>query len=116
MTSFKAESWSWQFPIWVVVVFSMLNVTFLSIGTVFAVPKIIDSIRLALSGTFSSESILLWFVVLIVAALQLLIWGYIAGKMFRLMNGDSTVDAFYWRFMPIRAYILNKSGIDLVEV
>lgn len=89
---------SWGFPPYVVSMFCILAFGFLFTG-------------LYLTFRLNTDSaILIWFSCLVGIA-QVLLWRHLNGKLYSLMNGSATVNAFYFKFVPIRASFLNAHGI-----
>ena len=93
---------SWGFPPMVVAIFFIIVFGFLSGG-------IYTTINIFLGANVKSldNNIMYFFAVLVLLA-QLVLWWRFIGKLYSLMIGSATVDAFFLRFLPVRAFFLNK--------
>jgi hypothetical protein len=106
----KIQTRSWGFPPIVTSVFAIICGGFFLAGMI------------AIISTFSLDEtalgIHLWLRIIVyimgfVTTLSLFwLWYRFIGKLYCLMEGTSTVDGFFWRFLPIRAAFLNQLGID----
>ena len=66
----------------------------------------------AVPAFYASSAALLVFTFVV----QVAFWLTFSGKLFALMRGDATVEAYQWRFVPVRAYVLKRNGIILTRV
>ncbi len=95
---------SWAFPAYIVGVFLFLIVVFLAVGVISATVAIEDSQISAFDRrlvTLSAGA---------TVTVQLYLWLTFAGKLHTLMVGSSTISAFCWKFLPLRAHLLNRLG------
>ena len=100
MLSWSGEkSGSWRFPLYVARVFAAINITLIYFGVYpfFAV-----------SGhRYQRTGLVFLFCILIV------LWVQFLSKLHKQMLGSETVEAFCWKFVPIRAQLireLNNNG------
>lgn len=101
----KSSSSSWGYPPFVVTLFFLLCLGFLSTGIFGTILSIFDGKILALS------KLTLCVIMIIILICQYIAWRFFCGKLYSLMEGSNTVDAFYLRFIPIRTEILNELEI-----
>ena len=98
----KAKTTSWQFPLFVVAVFLILVTIFLVTSSYFAILYFINH------GFSLAKSAFLFSTLLIIVYVQLVTWVFYLRKLFDLMNGYLTVEAYSWRFLPIRNKFLKE--------
>ncbi len=96
----KGEFRSWAFPPLVVAMFFILSFGFFITGCIFFI-KLIPSISIAN----------LIIILLAFGGAQGWLWYRYLGKLHALMEGSTTIDAFFWKFMPVRASFLNSHDI-----
>ncbi|NWG75029.1 MAG: hypothetical protein HXY24_10550 [Rubrivivax sp.] len=89
---------SWGFPPYVVAMFCILSFSFLITG-------------IYLTHEFVANNPILKIGSYIVEGAQFLLWRHLSGKLYSLINGTATVNAFYMKFIPIRATFLNEHYI-----
>lgn len=100
----KGEFKSWAFPPLVVGMFSILSFGFFVTGNIFSIKLIL--------GNPSSLILLFGIIILIVLfSAQAGMWYRYIGKLYALMEGNTTIEAFFWKFIPIRASFLNEHEI-----
>lgn len=97
----KIETSSWAFPPLIVSICFIFSFGFL-IGSIWVYIKNGHSQFLS----FFSDDFSYFF--LFVALIQLILWFRLIGKLFNLMLGQTRIESFFWKFMPIRAYFLNN--------
>ena len=101
----KLTSKSWGYPPFVVSLLFLLCFGFLSTGC-------FGTVSVWLDGSINNESkLVLMMIMVLIILFQIIAWRFFSGKLFSIMNGSGTVDAFFLRFIPIRAHILNQFGI-----
>lgn len=96
---------SWAFPPLIVAMFFIISWGFFITGCIFFNKVITDRIN--------TETI--WYMVilfLLFIIIQMRLWYQFIGKLYMLMEGSATVEAFFWRFIPIRASLLNSQDIS----
>ena len=103
----KIKTRSWGFPPMVVSMFSVIIFGFL-VGGFYATIEI-HPIPNEISEVW--PFLLKCAPALIVIVVQLLLWVRFILKFYDLMNGSATVDAFFWKFLPVRALVLNQLKI-----
>ena len=103
----RVRSESWKFPVWVIIVFFLLDIIFLGIG-LFS-----TAVEMLTSGW---SNVALWVALLFVILTHARLWFYLFGKLHCLMNGSDTIDSAYWRFIPIRNHVLRQFGYELIRV
>ncbi|MCA9730693.1 hypothetical protein KC799_01095 [candidate division KSB1 bacterium] len=101
---------SWRFPVYSVTVFAALNIMFIFIGFYFLDLKQMDYKTMILNPMVLLSTIIL----------QTIIWRKYLWKLCKLMQGSCTIDAFCWRFLPIRYdYIKQQNsaiGYELITL
>jgi hypothetical protein len=101
----RVDSSSWQFPAWITAIFFLVDMMFVAIGLYSIAPAL----------KVAHDDLALWSTVTFVLISHAWIWSFVFGKLHSLMVGDGTIDSYYWRFIPIRSYVLRCSGISLVR-
>lgn len=96
---------SWGFPPYIVAVFFVLCAGFLGLGLYCSVRILI------LSTTASYERFVPLIVAIMIVVTEVLLWILFCRRLHSLMIGSTTVDAFFWRFLPIRAHFLSAHDI-----
>lgn len=106
----KSNSVSWHFPVTVTRVFFVLSLIYVS-SSIYSVCKILKEKELSdllEILNFCDYVIILLFISFLILTVRL--WVYFFIKLKDLMNGDTTVSEFCWKFLPLRyAYIKDKS-------
>jgi hypothetical protein len=69
------------------------------------------SICMTSDSVWSTRNMMLVVFGLFVLIVQLFHWWRFIGKLYSLMKGSTTVDAFFWKFLPVRVAFLNDRGI-----
>jgi hypothetical protein len=106
---FKSESegrGTWQFPLHVAKVFAALDFGLFLLGLVLFRP----SASQILQGR-SLQAPLLFLLWLSFLGLLVFLWLQFMAGLYRQMRGSETVDAFCWKFVPIRYRILENLGL-----
>lgn len=91
---------SWRFPPFVTSIFFVICLGFTSIGL-----YSYDNL------TPNPDNEMFFIIVLIIGLFQLTLWMGFFIRLYSLMYGRTTIDSFYWRFIPIRFYFLKELGI-----
>jgi hypothetical protein len=101
----KVQTRSWQFPLFVVMVFFPLTILFVFLSTYFMLNYTLCICQSRITQIFLILfSLFFWGV-------QFAIWKNFLGKLHNLLEGSSTVDAYCWKFLPIRyRFIIEKHG------
>jgi hypothetical protein len=97
----RIRSQSWGFPPIPAAVLAFLAFALLTCGALFAwygdpPDAYVETLKWAVRG---------------IAALQVIAWVVLASKLHMLMQGSTTVQSYFWRFMPPRALFLHEHGI-----
>lgn len=105
----QVDTRSWGFPPIITAVFFVMCVAFFAGG-------IAATIHFSVAGKVAvDEGVWLYYIAYVVAGITITsqgwLWIYLVGKLFSLMKGTNTVDAFFWRFLPFRVAFLNRLGI-----
>lgn len=101
---------SWGFPPPIVAVFFVLTLIYIGIGGYAASTFLLEKWTASTSNpTFLPSRILFCVGVLVLA--QLYLWMSFCGKLFTLMEGSATVDAYSFLFVATRADYLNQRGL-----
>ena len=96
---------SWAFPIYVVLVFFPLSMFFFTVGVYF-------TFCVFKSGDYNLiTKLFLGAATLVVILYKFRIWQVFLGKLYSLLTGGATVDAYCCKFLPIRAEFLNDNRI-----
>lgn len=98
------KSHSWNFPSFVMPIFIFLCFIFFIIGG-YVAWNILDA-----AASFDEHKTLI-FVVIVFTIFQSHVWISCIGKLYTLMKGSSTIEGYFWRFLPIRAHFLNCRDI-----
>jgi hypothetical protein len=88
------QSGSWQFPLYVARVFAALDLVFIGFAVFFL--------------TTSKAGALAWTAFVVLFAFFMVMWVVFGRDLARLMLGSETVDAYCWKFVPIRAEFLRS--------
>lgn len=96
----KSETRSWRFPLYVVNVFFSLNLIFDTIGTYYILKYPVE---------FIPMNYLLSFVFAFLI-LHIFIWIKKFAKLFDFVAGELTVDAYCWKFLPIRYMFIKNQN------
>jgi DNA polymerase elongation subunit (family B) len=106
----RSRTNSWGFPPFVVAVFFVVCTGFWAFGGysgVMALQDFMDS---------PANNGALAFVVATVCVAQCLLWFRFCGRLEALMEGSATVEAFFWKFLPIRMDCLMAEKITATYV
>jgi hypothetical protein len=101
----RTRTTSWAFPPPVVAVFFLLMISYFGIGVYQTAAYSFAEVN---KETPFLALLVIGFVVLV---LQVNVWRALCGKLFALMSGSATVDAFAFRFAIARAIYLNRVGV-----
>ncbi|MFI5096063.1 MAG: hypothetical protein ACHQIK_21795 [Candidatus Acidiferrales bacterium] len=106
LTSGPEPRGTWQFPLYVARIFAAIDLGLLGLGLALLLPHDAASTMQIFHkhAVLLSLPFLLW---LLFFLLLLLSWRKFMADLYRQMNGSQTVDAFCWRFVPIRYRILD---------
>ncbi len=116
--SFKKRSSSWGYPIFVSNIFFVLT-------SIFMIVSLYNFFDLLIAHTQEMdihENFFHFISAFSVVIFLTVLWTALAGKLYALMYGSSTVNAFFLRFLPTRSYILSrynlnsKYDIDIKEI
>jgi len=101
----KIQSRSWGFPPIPAAILFTLTASFLFIGTVIIYTQSAkpDSNAITTIALDAAKCIV---------SLQILVWTLFAGKLHSVCEGSSTVQGYFWRYLPARAQYLNSQGIE----
>jgi len=103
----NVQTKSWQFPLSVISVFLSLSAIYVSFSlySMYMAYPVLNQ-EFVFSGTYLS--IIVYFFLFLIF---LSMWYAYIIKLYNLMCGSATVDAYCWKFLPIRyAFIKNKSS------
>lgn len=92
----KEASGSWKFPIYVVRIFAAIDLMFALFAVYFLVPP--NGKRLIPPPLYLA----------VLLPLLLILWTVILSKLYKQMAGSETVEAFCWKFVPIRYHFLHE--------
>ena len=101
----RSSTSSWGFPPFVASIFFVLCYGFLILGIISVFRYVAGLER------HSFESGALIGVTVCITAGQMFLWIMFCGRLQTLLSGSTTVDGFFWRFLPIRVAFLNKYNI-----
>ena len=105
----KIQTRSWGFPPIVTSIFFIICWTFLIAGLlatwhIYEIPPDqMLSLSIVRCGVFIAAPLAL--------LCQAWLWFRFIGKLYSLMQGTSTIDGFFWRFLPVRSAFLNELDI-----
>ena len=99
-----SKSSSWGFPPFVFAIFFIITGGFVT-SAFYAFSKLTDNPLFPLSLR-STEGIL----IAVLLFIEVILWCFFWGKLISLMYGKKSVKGFLWRFLPIRARLLNRYG------
>jgi hypothetical protein len=103
----KIEARSWAYPPLIVSMFFFISSGFLLVGWA---QMIIDTINKR--GSLPFGHVIGSLIVLIsITIAQICLWKRFIGRLHSLMNGSEKINAFFCKFIPIRALFLNTFGI-----
>lgn len=94
----KIETNSWGYPPLVTSICFIFSFGFLFSGHFLRIQK-------------CSTSKLLFLISIAITIIQLFLWMRLSGKLYSLMAGSTTVQSFFWKFLPIRASYLTNYDI-----
>jgi hypothetical protein len=105
----KIETRSWAFPPIVVSMFFIIIFAFLG-GGLFSLYEwhITNHMNI---GVIHIHLYVIYIFAALVTLSQIVLWYRLCGKLYTLMKGSSTIDGFFWRFIPVRASFLNELKI-----
>jgi hypothetical protein len=100
---------TWHFPLYVARIFAYLDVGLLLVGLALLTPHDADGTRKVAGppGAYVGY-LLIW---LLLAGLLLFAWQRILGRLYKIMCGSQTVDAFCWKFVAIHQLALKGLGL-----
>lgn len=101
----RIQTKSWAFPIYVTLVFFPLSMIFFLSGIYFTFCVFKFGEYNILTKSF------LGIAALAMIAYNFRIWQVFFGKLYSLLDGGGTVDAYCFKYLPIRAKFLNDNGI-----
>lgn len=106
----RSRTNSWGFPPFVVAVFFVPCTGFWALGA-YSAAMAIQNFMESLGNNCA-----LLFVVATVSVSQCLLWFRFCGRLEALMDGSATVEAFFWKFLPIRIDCLRAQKISAAYV
>lgn len=98
----KDKTKSWHFPLYVVSVFFSLNSIFLGIGFYISLYSSPSEINRAQE-----------IIVIGVVIFQILVWSLYFMKLYEIMEGNSTIEAYCCKFLPIRYEYIKQQNKDI---
>ena len=98
---------SWPFPIYIIFFFFALFVLFAATSVYFLIKNKIDTGQ---KGGWDHFHYWLGLTIVILLS-QGFAWYRFLNKLYALLHGSATVDSYCWKFLPIRAFFLNKEEI-----
>lgn len=108
----RTRTTSWAFPPPVVAVFFILVLAYLGIGIYETATHAVDHWRsLAVIDAKDTPFLALAICGVAALALQCVVWRILCAKLFALMAGSATVDAFAFRFAIARGIYLHRAGV-----
>lgn len=102
----KARTKSWGYPIYVTQVFSVVTFLFYMIGAVFAFDVLVSA------GETTPHKITVGVTWLLITVLQISAWRYHFAMMYKLLQGNNTVDAYCLQLLPMRTQFLNSMDLS----
>lgn len=95
---------SWGYPLFIVIVFTVLAIVFITVGWVLVCDvKFVNPVTSEVYSKFW-----LYFVAGAITVAQILAWIRYMCWTHRLLNGSRQVNAFCWRFVPMRCVLVTK--------
>ena len=104
----NVETRSWAFPPLVVATLFILSSSFFIGGLIFSFILIQDKNTIAITNILQTSAIVIT-TLMVISFVYL--WVRCLGKLHKLLKCGSTVESFFWKFMPIRASFLNQQDI-----
>lgn len=102
----KSEARSWAFPPLVSAMFLALSTGFFLLGIIIWIPVSMGEIKLIFL-----QFIFLIPLSIVAIGVHFYFWWRFIQKLFLLMEGSLTVNAYFLKFIPVRAHFLIMSGI-----
>ena len=98
---------SWAYPAYITSIFLSITLTMITFGVTATMINFLGVDKTIISNW--TLPIFCCFIML----LQFYLWRGFIGKLFCLMSGTATVDAFFWRFLAIRGRVISQTGSKL---
>jgi hypothetical protein len=106
------SSVSWRFPFHVANVFLCLNVVFVAFALYFLpIRGLVEQ-----PGSFGPRDYVLLIAVALLLCVLIGLWRTVRNSLFKLMLGSETVEAYCWKFVPIRARFLRCLKAEQYEL
>ncbi len=106
------HSHSWTFPAHITALFGWITLTFVVTGSVLGLMAVggwsADLLTLTIPQTSTDWLVAVW---LLVVLAQSAVWYLFGVRMHAVLYGSATVNAYAWRFLPIRAAFLRAMDI-----
>lgn len=101
---------TWQFPVYVARIFAAIDLGLCGLGLALVWPADTVSVERILHGQAIHLPLpfLMW---LLLFLLLLFLWRQFLAELYKQMKGSETVDAFCWKFLPIRYRLLDDLGL-----
>jgi hypothetical protein len=100
---------TWHFPLYVAQSFALIDLAFLILSFALLMPRDLSLAEQLSRNLLRSASVFLVWLSLL--ALLLFVWHRLLARLHRQMLGSQTVDAFCWKFVPIRYRILEAMSL-----
>lgn len=105
----SGKSRSWQFPLYITLIFGIIVITFIILAAHFCV--------LMYRGDPKNifwNSYLFFIFISLPVLFQVILWIKYIGKLHMLMQGSATVDAYCWKFLPIRYKFIQEIDENII--
>jgi hypothetical protein len=107
------KSYSWTFPAHTTALFGWITIGFFAVGTIFVLaalrPATLLDMRLSVPSTSAEFLVSGWLITLVI---HTFVWYLFGLRMHSVLYGSATVNAYAWRFLPIRAAYLNALNVE----
>jgi hypothetical protein len=105
------ERGTWQFPLYVARIFAAIDLGLCVLGLFLLLPRDLEGATQVLRGypVHLPLPFQFWLLLLV---LLLICWIKLIADLYKQMKGSQTVDAFCWKFVPIRQRILKDLGFS----
>ncbi len=101
---------TWQFPLYVAEIFAAIDIGLCGLAAALLLPRPAASVVQVFREHPVHISLPILFCLLLLWLL-LFSWHKLMSDLYRQMSGSQTVDAFCWKFVPIRYRILDDLGL-----
>ena len=98
---------TWHYPLYIAKLFAFIDVGFLILGFILLIPQDLHAGYILHDYSYISV-VVLW---ILCVGLLFRVWSRLLGRLYRQMLGSHTVDAFCWKFVPIRDRLLRNLKI-----